>query len=206
MPQKALILVIDLVKFSKSIFKNRPFFVVLQLPQLHFSCTAATNFVLQLGAATPIFTLFFVIFCLQLPFLSNPAAHFSVRQPPPPKKNSQQISSQSKLPRRGRRTTEPLTIFTGPKKNRLSQIFGSTCQKHPLFSHCLGEIFNATCQKHPLFSHCLGEIFNATYQKHPLFFCDIVSLEYAVCFSNSPAIAIRETLLDSADIWLWMRN
>ena len=143
--KRVIFLIIDLEKFSKSIFKNRPFLVVLQLPQLHCNYKNCCSWV-------PIFTLFFMIFCPQLHFLSNPAAHFSVRQPPQ-KKNSQQTSSQSKLPRRGRRTTEPLTIFTGPQKNRLSQIFESTCQKHPPFSHRLGEIFNATCQKHPLFPH-----------------------------------------------------
>ena len=140
--------------------------------QVFFGCFAAASAALQLQKLLQLgthFTLFFMIFCPQLHFLSNPAAHFSVRQPPPQKKISQQTSSQSKLPRRGRRTTEPLTNFTGPKFFWLSQIFESTCQKPPLFSNWLGEIFNATCQKHPLFSHWLGEIFNATCQKHPLF-------------------------------------
>ena len=41
--KKRPFLIIDLVKFSKSIFKNRSFLVVLQLPQLQFSCTAATK-------------------------------------------------------------------------------------------------------------------------------------------------------------------
>ena len=152
--------------------------------------------------------------------MSNPAAHFSVRQPPPQKK-SQQTSSQSKLPRRGRRTTEPLTNFTGPKKIDLVKFsnqhvkntllfyidlvkFSMQHTKNTLFFHIDLVKFSNQHAKNTLYFHINLVKFSVQYTKNTLYFhIDLVRISGSVTvilplnWTLDVSIALGDLLHDS---------